>query len=514
MRTPVIVMLTALAGPVVTVDVAAEPPPRSLDQAMVQTLALGQASGCGPAFGVPDFNFDQTALDTFLVAERDAGRLSKELAAICGSSAVASAAALGGSLGSAQTTKTVSQFRAVRSRADSRLAPRDKRSALDDRVLLAQAGGGSLGPMVLRLGSGDADGLGAFVQIDHELRTRSTTALETGYRAHTTEATLGLDTAVAGQWLVGGWLGWRGTSADYRTPGLLIGGADNGFGSSLDRATRAAICRTEPGGGFDDEGSRIGVFAARRFGEGFADLGLQYSRRHYRYDRNVCAIEANSGALAADPNSPSGFTSDGIAIDDVYGGNIVGKARLTEWALSTRAGMDFGEDRFSWGPRVGLTYTRTRIGAYTETGRTSVTHTVRSNTGLLETVRAPGDPTGLELAFEGRSRSSLQSELQLVAALRYDTPMGALTPRLALSWLHEFRYERQSVRVRMAGDRRAVPTVFEFTTDAQDPDRGLLALGLTWQSSAGFSADAELRHQFGDNRFDATSLGLRALWRF
>lgn len=514
MRTSLIVMATALAGPVVTLDVAAEPAPRSLDQAMVQTLALGQANGCGPAFGVPDFNFDQTALDTFLAAERDAGRLSKELAAICGSSAVASAASLGGSLGSAQTTKTVSQFRAVRSRSDSRLTTRDKRSALDGQVLLAQAGGGNVGPMELGFGSGEADGLQAYVQLDHEVRTRSTTPLETGYRARTTEATLGLDTAVAGQWVLGGWLGWRGTSADYRTPGLLIGGSDNGFGNSLDGATRAAICRTQPGGGFDDEGARIGVYAARRFGDGFADLGAQYSRRHYRYDRSVCAIEANPGALAADPGSPSGYTSDGIAIDDVYGGIISGKARLTEWALSARAGIDFGQDRFSWGPRLGLTYTRTRIGAYTETGRTSVTHTVRSNTGLLETLRSPGDPIGLELAFGDRSRSSLQSELQLVTALRQDTPMGALTPRLALSWLHEFRGERQAVPVRMAGDRRATPTVFEFTTDAQDPDRGLLALGVTWQGSAGFTADVELRHQFGDNRFDVTSLGLRALWRF
>ena len=33
----------------------AEPAARSLDQALVQTLALGDAGGCGPAFGLENF---------------------------------------------------------------------------------------------------------------------------------------------------------------------------------------------------------------------------------------------------------------------------------------------------------------------------------------------------------------------------------------------------------------------------------------------------------------------------
>ncbi len=509
MRIPFILVTTLLGCQVAL----AQPAARSLDGALVDTLALGRANGCGTAFGVPDFGFDQTALDTYLLGERNAGRLGKEITAICGSSAVASAASLGGSLGSVQATKTVSQFRAARNRADSRLNPRGQRAEFGRPVLLAQAGGAAVG--AFELGAADRTDPAAFLQIDHEARKRSTTALEAGYRAGTTEVALGLDFALPGEWFAGTWLGWRSTAADYRNPGLLLGGNDNGFGASLDAATRAQICRTGPGGGFDDDGLRLGAFAARRMGPGFVDAGLQFSRRNYRYTRAVCAIEANAGRLVADANSPSGFSSDGVTIDDVYAGTIAAKARLTEWAATARAGLDFGDPQaFTWGPRLGLTYARTAIGSYTESGRTSVTHTVTSNTGLLQTLRAAGDPTGLELTFDGQSRSSLQSELQFVAALRMDTAAGSLTPRLALSWVHEFRTDAQVIQVRMAQDRRAAPTTFSFTRDALDANKGVAALGVRWERGADMAADLEIRRQFGDPLFAVTSVGLRGLWRF
>ena len=83
----------------------AEPPPISLDRALGQVLALGNANGCSTAFGISDFGFDQDAHDAFIAGLRDTGQLGRELTAVCGSSAVAPAAALGGSLGSLQTTK-------------------------------------------------------------------------------------------------------------------------------------------------------------------------------------------------------------------------------------------------------------------------------------------------------------------------------------------------------------------------------------------------------------------------
>ena len=174
----------------------------------------------------------------------------------------------------------------------------------------------------------------------------------------------------------------------------------------------------------------------------------QYSRRDYDYRRNACVIEAGGTDVTPDSNSESGFSSGGQAIDDIYAGTISGSTRLTEWSVSARAGYDFGSDRLLWGPRVSITYLESKLRPFTESGRTSVTNTVRGNgadpnTGdpILVTPRGSESATGLELAFDEQSRTSLQSEVQLVAAYRFDTGFGALIPRVSGSWIHEFRAE-------------------------------------------------------------------------
>ena len=504
----------------------AQPAPRSLDQALVDTLALGNAAGCGPAFGLPDFSAalnPQLALDTFLAAERDGGRLGKELAAVCGSSAVASAAALGGSLGSPQTTKTVSQFRLARARVDSRLDAGGKRADVDRPVLLAQLGGGlpmtGTAPAAGEQTAGTGPGL--FTQLSHERRERVTTALEAGYKAGVSEALVGLDYAARDGWVGGAWLGYRSTDADYRGAKLLIGGADAGFGGSLGAATQSEVCKIGPGGGFDDKGTLVGGFIAKRIGQAFADVGVQFSRRDYSYQRNVCAIEAGSAAIVRDAGSPSGFSSGatvadgGIPIDDIYAGTISGKARVSEWILSGRVGFDGGGEQWQWGPRLSLSYQRTSIGAHTESGRTSVSHTVASNNpAILTTLRAAGDPTGLELTFDPQRRTSLLSELQLVGAYRHEAAFGTLVPRLSVTWQHEFKGERQLVGVRMAQDRRASPTRFSFSTDSSDKSKGAVALGLSLQRGSQFAADIEVSRLLADDRFDSTQFALQARWRF
>jgi uncharacterized protein YhjY with autotransporter beta-barrel domain len=204
-----------------------------------------------------------------------------------------------------------------------------------------------------------------------------------------------------------------------------------------------------------------------------------------------------------------------VPVDDVYAGTISGKARLTEWGVSARAGFDLRGERWQWGPRLSLTYLRTTLGAYTESGRTSVTHRVESNTrDVLFLDRAAGDPTGLELAFERQRRASLLSELQLVAAYRLDTEAGTVVPRIAASWLHEFKGDRDAVRVRMAQDRRADAVRLAFTTDRVDRNKGSVGVGVSWAHPSGWAAEADLVRLVGDDRFDSTQVALQALWRF
>lgn len=493
----------------------AEPPARSLDQALTSTLSLGNASGCGPGFGLPEL--DQLSLDTLLVSLRNSGQIGKEIAAICGSSAVTSSSALGGSLGSLQTTKTVSQFRLARSRTDSRLDPRGKRAGLDGPILLAQLGGNPLAALSPDSEPAGDLGPGVFMQVTHERRSRVGTALEAGYRGNAGEALIGVDYATRNRWLVGAWLGWRDADADYRSTSALIGGADPAFGNSLTPALLSDICRVGPGGGFDDNGARYGGFVAKRFDDAFIDAAAQYSRRNHAYQRNVCATEG-FGAIIRDPNNPGQFLRDGGnggVLDDIYAGTIFGKARLTEWGVSVRAGFDVNADPFQWGPRLSLTYLRTTVGAYVESGRTSVTNRVESNNpAVLFTDRAAGDPTGLELAFDAQRRVSLQSELQLVAAYRLQTGVGTWVPRASIAWQHEFDGERRAVTVRMAQDRRAAPTRFNFTTDSSDKNKGTVGLGLSFVQGEQLTADLAVSRLVGDSRFDSTQVAVQAHWRF
>jgi uncharacterized protein YhjY with autotransporter beta-barrel domain len=285
----------------------------------------------------------------------------------------------------------------------------------------------------------------------------------------------------------------------------------------LTAATQVDICKVGPGGRFDDKGGLVGGFIAKRVGEAFADVGVQFSRRDYNYERNVCSIEGDGGAITRVALIPgeSGFASGGILLDDIYAGTISGKARVSDWSLSGRIGFDGGGEQWQWGPRLSLSYQRTSIGAFTESGRTSVTNIVKSNNELvLTTERSAGDPTGLELAFDRQRRTSLLSELQVVAAYRHEAGFGTLVPRVSASWQHEFKGDRELVGVRLAQDRRASPTNFSFTTDSADKNKGTLSFGLSLQRGPQFAADVELTRLLGDDRFDSTQLALQARWRF
>ncbi len=518
-------LVTALLG-LGSASALAEPAPKSLDQALTSTLALGGPDGCSSAFGIRGVDaangFSQSDHDHALTALRDNKQLGNELTAICGSSAVASAAALGGSLGSLQTTKTVSQFHLVRRRVDSRLGLRGEGFGLDGSLLLAEldapyrttltdVSGPDLAPQ---------SRFAVFTQIDYERRNRVTTPLEGGYKANISGGLIGVDYMTPSDILVGAWLGYGNTNADYRSVSPLI---SNGTPPNLTPALLADICNIGPGGGFDNKDLKLGGFAGTRIGSGFADVALQYNRRHSDYHRNTCAIEIKSTdeAITPDPLSYSGWRNGGQVLDDIYAGTISGRTRLTEWSLSTRAGYDFGDDRLLWGPRLSITYQKSMIDAFTETGQTSVTNEVRSNTPVtagdplgLTTTRAPGRPTGLELTYDKQDRSSLQSNLQLVAAYRFDTAYGPFIPRASASWIHEFRGKRQLVNVHMAQDHRASPTQFSFTTDSVDKDKGVIALGVTALINAQIVADFEVAHLVADRQFHSTTLTAQVRWKF
>jgi uncharacterized protein YhjY with autotransporter beta-barrel domain len=499
-------------------EALAEPAPRSLDQTLTETLALGVANGPSTSFGLTDYGFDQEAHDKELKNLRDEGQLGKELAAICGSSAVVSAAALGGNMGSLQTTKTVSQFRLTRRRVDSRLNVRGQRFGLDGSILLAALGDPVQLPVsnVPSLEPETPGRFSVFAQGDYENRDRDTTALEAGYEADISGGLIGVDYNTPGRFVIGAWAGYRKTDASYTADNNFLAGGLQPSRNILDPALISDMANLTPGGDFDDESVTLGGYVGTRFGRGFADLGVQYSRRDYDYRRNVCVIESPSpDPIEPDANVESGFSAGGIEVDDIYAGTISGDTSPSEWGMSARMGYDFGSERFLWGPRVSFTYIRSETDDYTESGKTSVTNTVRSNNeNILTTIREAGDPTGLELAYDEQERTSLQTEVQLVAAYRFEPEFGAIIPRVSASWIHEFKDERELVRVRMAQDHRPDPVRFSFTTDNVDRNKGVIATGVTAFIGARLAADLEVSHLVGDDRYDSTAVTAQARWRF
>lgn len=465
----------------------------NLDQALENALALGTNLGCSTGFGIPDGSGlpeDQLAHDQALVNLRDADQLGKELTAICGSSAITSAAVLGGSLGSLQTTKTVSQFRLARRRIDSR-SPRGKRFGLNGSTMLAKLDQASRPAMTdandLEFSQGS---FGVYTQGEYERRDRAATALEAGYEAKITSGLAGFDYVTPSGLLAGIWAGYGNTGADYTGSNLVDGGVDH-----------AELCKLDPGGGFNNVEVKLGGFVGGRFGRGFADVAAQYSNRDHDYERNVCAIRKSS--------------APGTSPDDIYAGTLTGQTTLTEWSISARTGFDFGDEGFLWGPRVSITYVKSKIDAFTETGQTSVTETIKSNNpAILTTERNAGDPTGLELAFDQQSRSSLQTEAQFVAAYRAVQKFGTLIPRASASWIHEFKGERKSVTVHMAQDYRTTPARFSFTTDSADKNKGVIAVGVTALLNMPLAVDLEVARLIADDNFDATTLTAQARWRF
>lgn len=495
----------------------AEPDPKSLDQTLTETLGLGKNTGCDTGFGITDAD-SSGSIDDELTLLRGANQLGRELTAVCGSSAVTSAAALGGSLGSLQTTKTVSQFHLTRRRIDSRLGVRGKRFGLGGWATLA-ALDNPIRPT--RTDATDFESmpesrLSVFAQADYEQRDRHTTTLEAGYEANISGGLIGIDYVMPVGLLIGAWAGYGYTDAEYTGTNLLINrGQPSALTNSLTPALLVDICNLSPGGEFDAQSFKLGGFVGTRFGRGFADVALQYNRGDYDYQRNICAIEAPSttNPIIVDNGFPSGFSNGGVQVDDIFAGTISGKTTLTEWSVSARTGFDFGDERLLWGPRVSITYLRSELDGFTETGETSVTNSVLSNGGLL-TTRAPGEPIGLELAFDKQSRTSLQTEAQFVAAYRFESRFGAIIPRVSASWIHEFRGERELVGIRMAQDYRASPTRLSFTTDSVDKDKGIIALGVTALVSESFAADLRVTHLVADKKFDSTTVAAQARWRF
>ena len=479
----------------------AETPP-SLDDQFRAQLGLGEAVGCAPLRNGASAMFDQV-------------NFGLALRAICAPSAVGSASSLGGGLSDFQATKTVSQFRLARRRIDARLRRGGRRADWDGVQVAFASPASDLG--ALMAAEPETDVWRLFGEIEGDWRERDATRYESGYEADAYGLTLGLD-RTWGRHVIGGWVSYTDADGAYAAGTALVAPGDNGglnpnipAGASnllADRRALESVCGVTPGAGdFSDEALRLGAFWGTRFGQtGFIDASFSIGERDYKYRRNACAIELpNSGASVMriadglfylDNDSNNVPNDNDRVVDDVFAGAISGDASVLEYSLSARTGFDHALGAWIIGPRATLSYTRTEIDAFTETGRTSrdrylfglsdfttYQDCVDNNPGTPCTAAfsiAAGSATGLELSYDDQTRDSLLLELGAEVRRPIDMSWGVLAPHASVMLRHQFEDDRDLVTVRMAQDLRgAGATRFAFATDAPDADDAVFTAGLT-----------------------------------
>ncbi|EJL83657.1 outer membrane autotransporter barrel domain-containing protein [Herbaspirillum sp. CF444] len=262
-------------------------------------------------------------------------------------------------------------------------------------------------------------------------------AAGSGYRAGYSGLLIGADTALSDQWRIGGVFSYADTSVN--------GGGDN-TGSS---AHIKAYGLTGYGG-----------YTAENW---YLNLSGGIVQQKYNTLRSVAY---------------TGFS-----------GNAAGQFDGTQYVASAQAGYPIRLDAMTTlTPIAGLTYSRLRQDAYTETGSVAALHVNSSST------------------------SSVKSDLGAKLERSFKTSYGEVTPSVQLSWRHEYRDTSVQSVANFAADASGATS---FTTQgaAANKNTGVLVLGATlarsrnltlaarytMEAARGYTAqtaDVRLRYQF------------------
>ena len=155
---------------------------------------------------------------------------------------------------------------------------------------------------------------------------------------------------------------------------------------------------------------------------------------------------------------------------------------------SLLAGYDHPIGMFTVGPRVGVNYTNTHIGSYSETSG-----------------------GGLGLRFDDQWVNSLQSVLGVQAQAAIGTSMGVLVPQANADYIHEFANSQRFINVAFFEDNRANPLKFTFQNDVPVRNYFNLGTGLVMVLPNGWQPFVNFRAMVGNTQFNnyAGTFGLR-----
>ena len=196
---------------------------------------------------------------------------------------------------------------------------------------------------------------------------------------------------------------------------------------------------------------------------------------------------AGYGAQNADVNRAVHFevVDSGASVD----GTAASAGDANAYSSSAQFGFDQPAGRFTYGPRVGVNYARTKIDPYFETGG-----------------------TGLELRIDGRTVDSLQAMAAFFGSWAISTKRGVVLPQFNVGYVHEFEDDASIVTAQFAEDLRGPgATTFIFGTSVPDSDFFNVEAGVAAVFPRGIQFFVNLRTMLGNENFDnmGGTIGIR-----
>ncbi|MDF0673343.1 MAG: autotransporter outer membrane beta-barrel domain-containing protein [Nitrospira sp.] len=263
----------------------------------------------------------------------------------------------------------------------------------------------------------------------------------------------------------------------------FTGGADYRFSKNLVAGLAFSYSNTD--GNFSSGGN----FSTNSYGGLLFASYLPTDRTFMQvsggYTRNNYLISRLAEALTGQPPGAAGCCVPGFASSN-SNGNVLTLGLLT--------GYDHPIGRFTIGPRLGVTYSNTHIGGYTENGN-----------------------TGIELKYNDQWINSLQSVLGVQGSAAFSTSFAVLVPQFNADYIHEFANNQRFINVQFAQDLRGTmgfpgtPTKFTFQTDVPVRNYANLGTGLVMIFPNGWQTFVNFRAMVGNEQFNnyAGMFGLR-----
>ncbi len=195
---------------------------------------------------------------------------------------------------------------------------------------------------------------------------------------------------------------------------------------------------------------------------------------------------AGYGGQNSDVNRAVHFevVDSGASVD----GTAASAGDAKAYSASAQFGFDQPAGRFTYGPRLGVNYGRTKIDPYFETGG-----------------------TGLELSIDGRTVKSLQAVAAFYGSWAISTKHAVVLPQFNVGYVHEFENDPSVVTAQFSEDIRPTPTTFTFLTNTPDADFMNVEAGVAAVFAKGIQFFVNLRTLVGNKNFDnrGGTIGIR-----